>query len=60
MKNLPATVDERSLRERFSRFGSISRLVLTPTKMIGVVEFYEASDAKYGLALLFALSRSLQ
>lgn len=50
VKNLPSTADERLVRERFGRFGALSRVVLTPSRMIGVVEFVDAEDAKYGLS----------
>jgi multiple RNA-binding domain-containing protein 1 len=47
VKNLPATVDDRLLRERFSRFGTLSRVVLAPSRIVGLVEFCDAGAAKY-------------
>lgn len=47
VKNLPATADERLLRERFSRFGALSRVVLAPSRIVGLVEFCDAVTAKY-------------
>ena len=46
VKNLPSTVDEKVLRERFSRFGGLLRVVLAPSRLVGLVEFVDAVSAK--------------
>ena len=46
MKNLPfnTTIDE--LRTVFSPFGTVARLVLPPSGITALVEFFEPSQAK--------------
>ena len=52
VKTLPATVDEGLIRDKFSRFGALRRVVLPPLKLLALVEFFDANDAKYALFML--------
>jgi multiple RNA-binding domain-containing protein 1 len=46
VKNLPYTTVVHDLHELFSPFGTLSRVILPPTKAIALVEFAESNDAK--------------
>lgn len=46
VKNLPAQTSERELRSVFSPYGAITRLVVVPSGLLGVVQYSTASDAR--------------
>jgi hypothetical protein len=47
VKNLPYSAEEGELAELFGRSGTVVRLVLPPTKVVALVEFGEAQDARW-------------
>lgn len=47
VKNLPYSADQGELEELFGRSGTVVRLVLPPTKVVALVEFGEAQDARW-------------
>ena len=46
VKNLPYTADEGELAELFGKCGTLTRLVLPPTRTLAIVEFQEPQDAR--------------
>lgn len=46
VKNLPYSASEADLLDMFGRVGSVTRLVLPPTKTLAVVEYAEPQDAR--------------
>ncbi|KAL5233247.1 hypothetical protein ACI65C_000657 [Semiaphis heraclei] len=46
VKNLPADTTELELKDIFSKYGLVSRVVLPPTGVTGLVEFVQNSEAK--------------
>ena len=46
VKNLPFGTSESELREVFSNYGDMGRVVLPPAGITALVEFLEVSDAK--------------
>ena len=46
VKNLPFSTDISEIRNQFGKHGHLGRVLLPPTKAMGVVEFLEASEAK--------------
>lgn len=46
VKNLPAKIDSSTIDRLFSKFGTISRLVLPPYGVTAIVEMQESSEAK--------------
>ncbi|XP_076364328.1 putative RNA-binding protein 19 [Tachypleus tridentatus] len=46
VKNLPANTEPKEMRELFSKFGEVSRIVLPPTGVTCIVEFQEPAEAR--------------
>lgn len=46
VKNIPFNSEESELSTMFSKFGSVNKVVLPPTKTIALVEFLEPSEAR--------------
>ena len=46
MKNLPFNTTTDELRTVFAPFGTVARLVLPPSEITALVEFFEPSQAK--------------
>ena len=46
MKNLPFNTTTDELRTIFAPFGTVARLVLPPSGITALVEFFESSQAK--------------
>ena len=46
VKNLPSTTEERDLAQLFSKHGTLSRIVLPPSRTLALVEFIEAREAR--------------
>ncbi|KAL6058709.1 Multiple RNA-binding domain-containing protein 1 [Balamuthia mandrillaris] len=46
VKNLPFTTSNDELHALFSKYGTLARIVLPPSKAIAVVEFLESSEAR--------------
>lgn len=46
VKNLPAKIDSQTIEKLFSRFGTISRLILPPYGVTAIVEMQEVTEAK--------------
>jgi len=46
VKNIPSTATEDELRSLFTRHGSVARVVMPPSKVMALVEFYEPSEAR--------------
>lgn len=48
VKNIPYETSEDELHDLFSKFGSLGRVLIPPTKTMALVEFLEAVEAKRG------------
>jgi len=46
VKNIPSVASEEELRGLFTRHGSVSRVVMPPSKVMALVEFFEPSEAR--------------
>ena len=46
VKNIPFSTEEQDLSGLFSKFGSLGRVLLPPSKSMAVVEFIDSGDAK--------------
>lgn len=46
VKNLPATTLEKEVVELFMKFGALRQVIMAPSRLIGLIEFAEANDAK--------------
>jgi len=46
VKNLPFSTQVSELNSLFSQHGTVSRVVLTPSRALAIVEFVTPSDAK--------------
>jgi multiple RNA-binding domain-containing protein 1 len=46
VKNIPFNSEESELSTMFSKFGSVNKVILPPTKTIALVEFLEPSEAR--------------
>ncbi|XP_043230648.1 probable RNA-binding protein 19 [Amphibalanus amphitrite] len=51
-KNLPAHTDPAQLREMFGRHGELGRVVLPPSGVTAVIEFFESSEARAAFSAL--------
>ncbi|CAN8066022.1 unnamed protein product [Agarophyton chilense] len=47
VKNLPARTKEADLKQVFSKYGSLARLIVVPSGLLSVVEFKTATMAKH-------------
>ena len=45
-KNIPSVATETDLRSLFTKHGSVARVVMPPSKVMALVEFYEPSEAR--------------
>jgi multiple RNA-binding domain-containing protein 1 len=52
VKNLPYSTTSEELRKLFGRFGGMGRLVLAPSRAIGLIEFLEPNEAKVAFKTL--------
>lgn len=46
IKNIPFETESREIWHLFGKFGTLSRVLIPPTKTVAVVEFLESSEAK--------------
>ena len=46
VKNLPYSTSQEDLQRLFGRFGALGRVLLPPSRAIGLVDFLEAGDAR--------------
>ncbi|KAJ3092773.1 hypothetical protein HK102_003036 [Quaeritorhiza haematococci] len=46
VKNIPFNTEEEEVQGMFEKFGTLSRVILPPTRTIALVEFSEPSEAK--------------
>lgn len=52
VKNLPFSTCETELRDTFSKYGDLGRVVLPPAGITALVEFLEASEARKAFTTL--------
>jgi len=52
IKNLPYSTEESDLRDLFSKYGTIGKIVLPPTKAIAFIEYLEPQEARKGFQAL--------
>ncbi|EAL65101.1 RNA-binding region RNP-1 domain-containing protein [Dictyostelium discoideum AX4] len=48
VKNIPFKTQEHELHELFSKFGELSRVVLSPARTIALIEYIHPNEAKVG------------
>ncbi|KAM9976788.1 hypothetical protein ACTFIR_010634 [Dictyostelium discoideum] len=48
VKNIPFKTQEHELHELFSKFGELSRVVLSPARTIALIEYIHPNEAKIG------------
>ncbi|KAN0000446.1 hypothetical protein ACTFIZ_000900 [Dictyostelium cf. discoideum] len=48
VKNIPFKTQEHELHELFSKFGELSRVVLSPARTIALIEYVHPNEAKIG------------
>ncbi|KAN0047816.1 hypothetical protein ACTA71_002203 [Dictyostelium dimigraforme] len=48
VKNIPFKTQEHELEELFSKFGELSRVVLSPARTIALIEYIHPNEAKIG------------
>lgn len=46
VKNLPYSTSQEDLQRLFGRFGALGRVLLPPSRAVGLVDFLEAGDAR--------------
>ncbi|GJQ10058.1 hypothetical protein GpartN1_g1849.t1 [Galdieria partita] len=46
VKNLPAATLEKEVIDLFMKFGALRQVIMSPSRLIGLVEFIETNDAK--------------
>eukprot|EP01156_Anaeramoeba_ignava_P002607 Anaeramoba_ignava/a218880_59.p1 GENE.a218880_59~~a218880_59.p1 ORF type:complete len:822 (+),score=274.37 a218880_59:115-2580(+) len=52
VKNLPFSTEKQEIEEIFSKFGSIKKIIIPPTKAVALVEFIHPTEAKKALRSL--------